>query len=93
MIIKRLFASFEFAATVLIGMLIYLWCAVSFAARIFVTEVHGLFRGSIATWRVRVHGALADTTANDPKPALGRGCSEAAECGPVGRGRFSAWLN
>lgn len=83
-------ACFEFAATILIGVLLYLCGAIYCAARVFLNESRGLFVRGGHLWRIRVGLASPSVKAEQPSPTPP---TEPATCGPVGRGRFESWLN
>jgi hypothetical protein len=92
----KFFASFEFAATVVVGALLYLAGAVFFAARVYLTALAGLFGRAVILWRVRGQPdwkeKLAAATPN-AKLGPGQSLSEAPPCGAVGRGRSSSRVN
>ncbi len=92
--IKVIFASFEFAVTVLFGAILYLWCVLYFAVCMYLNELRALFAGAVATWSVRIQAARVDGSATE-KPGVEQGSSsrDLPRCGPVGRGRFESWLN
>ncbi len=92
--VELLFASFEFAVTVLFGAILYLWCAVYFAVCVYLNEVRGLFARAAVTWRLRAQFKPARRGAEHAGTDRNRS-SERLEpqCGPVGRGRFESWLN
>jgi hypothetical protein len=97
-----LFASVEFGVTILIAAVLYLGGTLYFAARMYVTALDGSLKRVIILWHARVDLAKQKWGKSNSKVSV---CENAANlkkhgspdvgsaCGPVGRGRFDAWLN
>ncbi len=84
-------APFEFAATVLVGVLLYFGGTLYFAACIYFRELSGLFEraAALAVQRFRVGRVFSSTNGKKTTPPV----SEVLPRGPVGLGRFHSWLN
>ncbi len=86
-----IFAPFEFAVTIIVGVLLYLFVASYFAACLFVTATSDLFDRACAliVLRFRVGRVVTSTNGRKEAPPL----SEIAAHRADGEERFRSWLN
>ena len=97
-----LFASAEFAVTILIAAVLYLGAAIYFSIREYLTALGVTLERSIALWHARVDNTgeksgsfRADLTSSlsAAKLRYGGGSPPTSDLEQVGRSRFDSWLN
>jgi hypothetical protein len=97
-----LFASVEFAVTILISAILYLGAAIYFSIRIYLATLGGALKRSIALWHARIEtapeksGSLRADLASGVSAAklkCAGGSSPTSDREQVGRSRFESWLN
>jgi len=92
-IVWRFFAPFEFAVTVIVGVLLYVGGALYFAAYIYLTAVSGLFKraSALVVQRFRVGRVFDSGKSGAPSSLSEIVAARRAEQGHAGRS--GSWLN